>query len=187
MGRSSQIGAPAQSHDGRPDSSAGLIGTSDIGLTPMASASGPLAATYDSQHSERQASLHRLPPGAAPRGHYSHSGGSVSISSSVGPTSPNRQPLHVMNSPPSPMPTLPGPSSGAVPGSSSTPFAGHEPEQQSAWPEKTHARGASSSTGVLSNDGQFQGRDPRASTISAPVEPEPIAGEPTEAPPAYVA
>ena len=187
VGRSSQIGAPAQSHDGRPDSSAGLIGTSGVGLTPMASASGPLATTYDSRHSERQDSLHQLPPGAAPRDRYSHSGGSVSASSSVGPTSANRQPLHVMNSPPSLMPTLPGPSSGAVAGSSSTPFVGHEPEQQSAWPEKTHARGISSSTGVLSNDGQSQGRDPRASIISAPVEPDPVAGEPTDAPPAYVA
>ena len=191
VGRSSQIGAPgtlpAQSHDGRPESSAGLIGTPGVGLTPVASASGPLATMYGSQHSERQASLHRLPPGAAPRDHYSHSGGSVSASSSVGPTSPNLRPLHVMNSPPSPMPTFTGPSSGAVPGSSSTPFAGHEPEQQSAWPEKTHSRGISSSSGVLSNDGQFHGHDPRASVISAPVEPEPIAGEPAEAPPAYVA
>ena len=191
VGRPSQIGAsgtlPPQSHDGRPDSSAGLIGTPGVGLTPMASASGPLATTYGSQNSERQASLHRLPPGAAPRDHYSHSGGgSVSASSSVGPASPPRQSLHVMNSPPSPMPTLPGPSSGAVPGSSSTPFAGYEPEQQSAWPEKTHARGTSSSTGVLSNDGQFQGRDPRAS-VSMSVEPEPITGEPTDAPPAYQA
>jgi hypothetical protein len=194
--RSTQIGAPgrlpAQSHDGRPDSSAPLIGTSGVGLTPMASASGPLATVYGAQNSERRASetSHRLPPGAAPgavpRDHYSHSGGSVSASSSVGPTSPNRRPLHVINSPPSPMPILPGPSSGAVPGSSSTPL-GYEPEQQSAWPEKTHARGTSSSSGViLSNDGQFQGRDPRAS-VSAPVEPNPTTGEPTDAPPAYVA
>jgi hypothetical protein len=201
--RSAQIGAPgspgrlpAQSHDGRPDSSAPLIGTSGVGLTPMTSASGPLATVYGAQSSERRGSQtsHRLPPGAAPgavpRDHYSHSGGSVSASSSVGPTSPNRRPLHVINSPPSPMPTLPGPSFGVVPGSSSTPFAGHEPEQQSTWPEKTHARGASSSSGtVFSNDGQFQGRDPRASVsaASALVEPDPIIGEPTDAPPAYMA
>lgn len=184
VGRSSQIGAtgtlPAQSHDGRPDSSAGLIGISGVGLTPMASASGPLTTMYGSQNSERQASLHRLPPGAAPRDHYSHSGGSVSASSSAGPTADNRRSLHVMNSP-STMPTVPGPSFGAVPGSSSTPFAGHEPERQSAWPEKSHARGASSSSGViLSNDGH-----PRAS-VSVPVELHPTTGEPTEAPPAYM-
>jgi hypothetical protein len=195
--RSTQIGAPGrlptQTHDGRPDSFAGLIGPTGVGLTPMASASGPLATAYDAQNSERRGSQtsHRLPPGAAPgvvpRDHYSHSGGSVSASSSVGPTSPNRRPLHVINSPPSPMPTLPGPSSGAVPGSSSTPIVGHEPEYQSAWPGKTHVRGASSSSGtILSNDGQFQGRDPRAS-VSAPVEPDPISGETTDAPPAYVA
>jgi hypothetical protein len=194
--RSTQIGAPSlstQTHDGRPDSFAGLIGPTGVGLTPMASASGPLATAYGAQNSERRGSQasHRLPPGAAPgvvpRDHYSHSGGSVSASSSVGPTSPNRRPLHVINSPPSPMPTLPGPSSGAVPGSSSTPIVGHEPEYQSAWPGKTHVRGASSSSGtILSNDGQFQGRDPRAS-VSAPVEPDPISGEPTDAPPAYVA
>ncbi|KAN0123976.1 hypothetical protein V8E52_002466 [Russula decolorans] len=194
--RSTQIGAPlAQTHDGRPNSSAGLIGTSGVGLTPMASASGPLAM-YGAQNSDRRASQHShgLPPGAAPgaipRDHYSHSGGSVSASSSVGPTSPNRRPLHVINSPPSPMPTLPGSSSGAVPGSSSTPFAGHEPEQQSTWSQKTHVRGASSSSGtILSNDGQFQGRDPRASVsaASAAVEPDPIIGEPTDSPPAYVA
>lgn len=198
--RSTQIGAPGrlstQTNDGRPDSSAPLIGMSGAGLTPMASAPGPPTTIYGSQNSERGASQnsHRLPPGAAPgvipRDHYSHSGGSVSASSSVGPTSPNRRPLHVINSPPSPMPTLPGPSFGAVPGSSSTPFAGHEPERQSAWPEKSHIRGASSSSrDILSNDGQSQsqGRDPRASVVSAPVEPEAITGEPTDAPPAYVA
>lgn len=196
--RSTQIGAPAQSHDGRPESTAGLIGTSGVGMTPMASASGPLASMY-AQNNERRASQnsHGLPPGAAPgpipRDHYSHSGGSVSASSSAGPTSPNRRPLHVINAPPSPMPTLPGTSSGVVPGSSSTPFAGYEPERQSSWPEKAHVRGASSSSGtILSNDGQFQGRDPRASVsvvsaISAPVQPEPIPGEPTDAPPAYMA
>jgi len=195
--RSTQIGAPgrlpAQSFDGRPDSSAGLIGTYDVGLTPMASASGPLATIHGAQNSDRRVSQnsHQLPPGAAvPRDHYSHSGGSVSASSSLGPTSPNRRPLHVINSPPSPMPTLAGSSSGAVPGSSSTPFAGHEPEQQSTWSQKTHVRGASSSSGtILSNDGQFQGRDPRASVsaASAAVEPDPIIGEPTDSPPAYVA
>ena len=193
--RSTQIGAPGmpvQTHDGRRDSSAGLIGTPGVGLMSMASASGPLASVYGAQSSERRSSQvsHRLPPGAAPgavpRDHYSHSGGSVSAASSVGPTSPNRRPLHVINSPPSPMPTPPGPSSGVVPGSSSTPI-GHEPEKQSAWPEKTHTRGASSSSGgILSNDGHFQGHDPRAS-VSAPVEPDPTPEEPTEAPPAYVA
>ncbi|KAF8503681.1 hypothetical protein F5888DRAFT_1021159 [Russula emetica] len=105
--RSTQIGAPgrlpAQSFDGRPDSSAGLIGTYDVGLTPMASASGPLATIHGAQNSDRRVSQnsHQLPPGAAvPRDHYSHSGGSVSASSSLGPTSPNRRPLHVINSPP---------------------------------------------------------------------------------------
>jgi len=164
---------PAQSLEGRPDSSAPLIGRSSIGFSPMASASGPLATRQPSQD------LHRLPPGAAP----SHSARSVSASSSVGPSSPNRRPLHVTNSPPSLMPMLPGPSSGAAPGSSSTPLAGYEPEQQSTLPEKTHTRGASSSSGViLSNDGQSQGRDRRASVAA----PAPVQSGP-DAPPAYVA
>lgn len=186
-------GAPgrlsAQSRDGRPDSSASLAGRPGVEFSPMASISGPLTTVHGTQNSERQASqdLHRLPQGAAaPRDHYSHSGGSISASSSVGPTSPNRRPLHVINSPPSPMQTPPGPSSGPVPGSSSAPIAGHEPEQRSTWPEKkTHSRGASSSSGViLSNDGQFQDRDRRASIVSAPVQPDP---DSTDAPPAYVA
>ncbi len=194
VGRSTQMRAPgsspAQSHDGRPDSSVPLIGASSVGLTPMASAS---ATMYGDQtrvgEVGRQASQisHGLPLGAAPPDRYSHSGGSVtSASSSVGPTSPNRRPLQVINSPPSPMPTLPGPSSGAMLGSSSTPYAGHD-EKQSAWSGKTHARNASSSSGaILSNDGHFQGHDDRPSG-SGPVVPEPITGEPTDAPPAYVA
>ncbi len=195
VGRSSQMAAPGssppQSHDGRPESSAGLIGASSVGLTPMASASGPLATMYGAQTRigdvGRQASQnsHLLPAGAAPPDHISHSAGSVSASSSAGPTSPNRRPLQVMNSPPSPIPQLPVSSSGAVPGSTSPPLAVYEPEKQSAWPGRTHARGASSTSGAMfSNDSHFQGRDDGPSG-SGPVVPEPIHGEPLDAPPAY--
>jgi hypothetical protein len=68
----------------------------------------------------------------------------------------------------------------------------YEPEKQSAWSEKTHARGPSSSSGViLSNDGHGRDSGPSGSgsggvpEITPSAEPEPIT-EPIDAPPAYV-
>jgi hypothetical protein len=187
VGRPTQMTAPGSSlaqSDGRPDSATDLIGASTTGLTPMASASGNIASIHGALSVGRQSSYNStpLPLGAAPPDHYSHSAGSISGASST--TAP--RPLQVINSPPRP---LSGSSSGsgAVPGSHSIPFAVPE---QSAWPEKSHARGPSSST--LSSDTQFQGR-PSGSGPGGVLEgtssaaPGPIPEEPTDAPPAYVA
>lgn len=188
VGRSTQMTAPGSSpaqSDGRPDSATDLIGASTTGLTPMTSASGNIATIHGALGEVRRQSL---PVGAAPPEHYSYSAGSISgTSSSTAPAPSNLRPLQVINSPPIP---LSGSSSGGVPGSHSIPFAVPE---QSAWPEKSHARGLSSST--LSSDTQFQGRDGRPSgsgsggvlegTSSA--APGPIPEEPIDAPPAYVA
>jgi hypothetical protein len=80
---------------------------------------------------------------AALTDHYSHSGCSVSVSSSIGTISSHRQLLHYQ------LPSITMPpqlgsssSSGAVLSLSLslTPIAGHGPERQSVWSEKTHAR-----------------------------------------------
>jgi hypothetical protein len=194
VGRSTQMTAPGSSpahspaqSDGRPDSATDLIGASTPGLTPMASASGNIATIHGTLGDVRRQSLHNsttLPLGAAPPDHYSYSAGSISgASASTAPAPSNVRPLQVINSPPMP---LSGSSSGVVPSSHSI------PHEQSAWPEKTHARGLSSST--LSSDAQFQGRDGPSGSgpgvvlqgTTSPV-PGPIPEEPTDAPPAYVA
>jgi len=159
----------------------------------MASASGNIITMEGAQNRVgevgRQASRNStLPLGAAPPDRYSYSGGSVSASSSATPAPSNRRPLQVINPP---MSAVSGSSSGTVPASSFIPLPVHELEMQPAWPEKNHARGTSSSSNdILSNDGQFQGRDGGGPSGSGGVPertPEPLTGEPTDAPPAYVA
>jgi hypothetical protein len=117
LGRSAQMtgpgSSPLESHDGRPDSSAALIGAYDTGLLPTTSASGSLTTMYGAPtrvgEVGRQASYNSdpLPPDAAPPDHYSHSGGSVSVtgSSSIGS---HRRLLQAINSPPSLIPPAVG-------------------------------------------------------------------------------
>jgi hypothetical protein len=179
--------SPSPSHDGRPDSATALIGAS--GLTPMTSA-GNIATIHGTlgEVGRHPSYNSTLPLGAAPPDHYSHSAGSVSGASLNG-APPASRPLQVTNSSP-PMPPLSGSSSGAVLGP--VPLTAHE----STWPEKNPDRRLSSSSGaILSNDDQSQVPDGRPSgsgpggvlqgTPSA--RPGPTAGDPTDAPPAYVA
>lgn len=182
VGHAAPGSSPSPSHDGRPDSATGLIGASGVGLTPMASASGNIATIHGTLGAA-------LPVGAAPPDRYSHSGGSVSgASSSTAPLASNqRAPLQVINSPSPPGSPQSGFSPGAVPGP--IPLAAHE-----SWSEKAHVRGPSlSSAGALSNDGQFQGPsgsgrgEAPEGTPAARPESIPITGDPTDAPPAYVA
>lgn len=164
--------SPSPSHDGRPDSATALIGAS--GLTPMASASGNIATIHSTLGEVGRQPSHNssLPLGAAAPDHYSHSAGSIS-GASLNTAPLASQPLHVINSSP-PMPV---------------PLTAHE----STWPEKTPNR--SSSGAVLSNDDQLQGLAGRPSGSGAGGVPEgtpsarpgPTAGDPTDAPPAYVA
>jgi hypothetical protein len=196
VGRSTQMTGPGsssapQSHDGRPDSATALIGSSAIGLTPMASASGNFATMHGTQTGVGEVGRHSshhsttLPAGAALPDRYSYSGGSVSASSSIPAAPSNRRTLQVVNSPSSP--PLSGPSFGAMAASGSPP-AVYEPEKQSVLSEKTHARGPSSSSGViLSNDGGPSGSGPGGvPEITPSPEPERITEEPMDAPPAYV-
>ena len=191
VGRPSSVpgSSPSPSHDGRPDSATALIGAS--GLTPMTSASGNIATIHGTlDEVGRQPSYNStLPLGAAPPDHYSHSAGSISGGSLNG-APPASRPLQVTNSSLPPMPPLSGSSSGAVLGP--VPLT----VQESTWPEKNPDRGLLSSSGaILSNDDQFQGPDGRPSgsgpggvlqgTSSA--RPGPTTGDPTDAPPAYVA
>jgi len=157
----------------------------------MTSASGNIATIHGTlDEVGRHPSYNStLPLGAAPPDHYSHSAGSVSGGSLNG-APPASRPLQVTNSSSPPMPPLSGPSSGAVLGP--VPLT----VQESTWSEKNPDRGLLSSSGaILSNDDQFQGPDGRPSgsgpggvlqgTSSA--RPGPTTGDPTDAPPAYVA
>ncbi|KAF8498583.1 hypothetical protein F5888DRAFT_1823826 [Russula emetica] len=181
LGRSTQMtgpgSSPLESHDGRPDSSATLIGAYDTGLLPTTSASGSLATMYGALtrvgEVGRQASHNSdpLPSDAAPQ---------------IITVTPVAALVSAINSPPSSMPPQLGSSSGAVLSFSSTPIAGHGFERQSAWSEKTYTRDASSSSGAThSNDGQFPGLDD-GSPGSSPIVPEPITGELTIVLPAYM-
>jgi hypothetical protein len=90
----------------------------------ITSVSGYLATMYGAPtrvgEVGRQASHNSDPfsPDAAPPGHSSHSGGSVSVSSNIGTIS-HRRLLQAINSPPSPILPHPGSSLRAVLGSSS--------------------------------------------------------------------
>jgi len=190
------VSHPRASGDVRRDSAAALIGAPSG--TPGYNNYGAQARGGDVGRQPSRGSNYQLqlPPGAAPPQEYyapSRTGSDSVSASSVAPGSTNRRPLQVTNTPLSPISVRSSMSSGVVPNPGTVPLALPEHERQ-AWAEKRSAQDlAAQSGGVQGASGShhIQGHDyrPSSSGLEAVPEPyahpEPIAPEPTEAPPAY--
>lgn len=186
------VSRPRASGDVRRDSAAALIGAPSG--TP---GYGAQARGGDVGRQPSHSSNYQLPPGAAPPQEYytpSRTGSDSVSASSVAPGSSNRRPLQVMNAPLPPMSVRSSMSSGVVPNPGTVPLALPEHERQSAWVEKRSVQDLSAPSGgvqVASGSHPIQGHDYRPSTsgleaVPEPyAHPEPIAPEPTDAPPAY--